>query len=213
MTLARWQKFALVGATAAVILIAASSASAADYTGPLSKDERTATILAAAAEYSIAPAVALAVFAIESSGGGFASDGRMIIRFEPKPFTKYTGASIEVERGGQGAEWRNFDAAYQIDPDSCMLSISMGIAQIMGFNYKSVGYSTVGDMFAALSGSEVAQIRAFFAFVQSHGIVDAARTGDWLHFATVYNGSGQKGYDTKLANKYAYYVAQGYQGI
>lgn len=198
---------------AGIAALVALNAGAAEYAGPLSKDARTQAILAAAAAYGIAPAVALAVFAIESSGGGFAKDGRMIIRFEPKPFAKYTGVSIDAERGGQAAEWRNFDTAYRIDPESTLLSISMGIAQVMGFNYKSIGYASVQDMYAALGASEQAQIEAFFAFVDSHNLTDAARTGDWLHFATVYNGSGQKGYDTKLANKYQYYTEQGYAGI
>lgn len=179
-----------------------------------------------ARQRGIPEAVALAIFKIESGGQAFGKDGRMIIRFEPHVFkyetdprpkaqrTKpYQGQDIAVLRAGQAAEWDNFNRAAAIDKNAAMRSISMGAAQIMGFNHEMVGFPTVQAMFDAYAKSEEMQILGFFDFIKAKGLENAARTGNWTKFAIGYNGSGQQGYDTKMANYYAKFVKDGYQGI
>lgn len=203
----------IVGGGVGLLLFLVSKPALAAVTQALPKDERTKKILEVAAQRNIPAAVALAVFDIESSGSGFAKDGRMIIRYEPHIFKKYAGQEMPASRGGQAAEWANFAKASAIDPEAAIKAISMGLAQIMGFNYKMVGFDSPQAMFNALSSSEAAQIQAFFEFIKSAKIEDAARTGQWTAFAVKYNGAGQKGYDTKLAKRYQYYVDRGYAGI
>lgn len=179
----------------------------------LTKEQRTAAIIEKAERYGIPPAVALAVFEIESGGAGFAKDGRMIIRYEPHIFAEYSDKTSSANRAGQAAEWDNFDRASAIDPTAAMLAISMGGPQIMGFNFKTIGFDTVRDMFQAFSTSEEAQIDGFFAFCEKNGLIKAAQQGDWTAFARGYNGKGQVGYDTKMKQRHAAYVAKGYQGV
>lgn len=180
----------------------------------LSKEERIREIKALAAERGIPEAVALAIFTIESGGKGFGKDGRMIIRFEPHVFREYSGGkNVGVVRAGQKAEWDNFTRAAALDREAAMKSISMGSAQIMGFNHKTVGFPTVQAMFDAYSTSEPAQIRGFFDFVRNTGLEDAARRGDWTAFARGYNGRGQRGYDDKMEAAYKQYVAKGFKAL
>ena len=204
----------IVGGGVGLLLLALNSKTAlAAVTQALPKDERTKKILEVAAQRGIPAAVALAVFDIESSGKGFASDGKMIIRYEPHIFKKYTSVDVPAQRAGQAAEWANFAKASAVNQEAAIKSISMGIAQIMGFNYKWCGFDSPQAMFNAMSSSEAAQIVAFFDFIKSASLETAARTGQWTTFANHYNGPAQKGYDTKLANRYKYYVDRGYQGI
>ena len=188
--------------------------------------KRTDYIRKLAKERNIPEAVALAIFKIESGGKGFAKDGKMMIRFEPHIFkyhtdprpvkqrTKpYQGKEVAAVHAGQKSEWDNFARASAIDPQAAMMSISMGGAQIMGFNHKLVGFPTVEAMFNAYSTSEEAQIRGFFDFVKNTGLEKAAKSGDFLTFARGYNGKGQKGYDVKMKKLYDELVKQGYAGI
>lgn len=180
----------------------------------LDDKKRTEMILKIAKERGIPDAVALAIFKIESGGKGFGKDGKMVIRFEGHKFKLYSGGKeVAVVHAGQKSEWDNFNRAAAIDKEAAMKSISMGGAQIMGFNHKAVGFPTVQAMFDAYSTSEEAQIKGFFDFVKAANLEKAARTGDFLTFARGYNGKGQKGYDTKMQKLYAEFVKKGYGGV
>jgi hypothetical protein len=169
----------------------------------------------------IDPAVAAALLAAESNGHGFGPDGRLLIRFENHVFYDQWGkhnqaqffacfafdsseqwrghrwrpdagaAWQDVHQGNQAAEWQVFTFARQLDETAALLSISMGIAQIMGFNYSMVGFATVQEMFRTYQGSIAAQIGGFFNFVSARRLVDAVRNGDLRAFAIGYNGPGQ----------------------
>jgi len=207
------RKFPWLWVAGGIVLLALLTGGGVVVAGMLSEAERRKKILALAAQRGIPEAVALAIFKIESGGKAFGKDGRMIIRYEPHIFAKYSPTRVEATRGGQAAEWDNFARASAVDPQAAKLSISMGAAQVMGFNHKMVGYPTVEAMFDALSKSEEAQIVSFFDFVKARGIENAARNGDWTAFARAYNGAGQQGYDTMIANNYADFVKKGYKGI
>ncbi len=75
-----------------------------------------------------------------------------------------------------------------------MLSISMGAPQIMGFNFASLGYTKVQDMFDRFSNSVHAQLIGVFDFVRRTGAASPALVAlqrrDYLTFASIYNGSG-----------------------
>src|SRR5690606_24417407 len=56
--------------------------------------------------------------------------------------------------GAQSREWEAFNFANALDGRAAKLSISMGAPQIMGFNYTTLGYGSVEEMFEAFSTSE-----------------------------------------------------------
>jgi hypothetical protein len=136
-----------------------------------------------------------AVDEVESNGRGFRTDGSVVIRFETHVFLKYTGKT--VTGSGQAA----YDKAYAINPMAAMLSTSWGRYQIMGFNYKVCGYTTVEAFVAAMKSGERKQLEAFVAFVIGNNLDGYLRAHDWARLAYGYNGAGYKAgkYDTKLA--------------
>ena len=161
-----------------------------------------------ASSLGVEEAVLAAVLIAESSGTGYGNDGKLKIRFEPHIFEGYTGKSVADTHSNQAAEYAAFENARKLDENAAYLSISMGAAQIMGFNHASVGYETPRAMFEAFSGSEEKQLQGLFGFVASHpNLIKAAKAHDWASFAKGYNGPGYKkyGYDTKLANYFASY--------
>jgi hypothetical protein len=95
--------------------------------------------------------------------------------------------------GNQQAEWEVFTFARNgIAPEAAMRSTSMGAPQIMGFNHAAVGYPSAQAMFEAFSTSAHAQIIGLFDFINIEPVrLNALRTGDFMAFASSYNGSGQ----------------------
>ncbi|HNB50573.1 MAG TPA: N-acetylmuramidase domain-containing protein [Anaerolineales bacterium] len=150
---------------------------------------------ALSSQLQIDPGVAIAVFAIESGGRGFGTDGRMLIRFENHIFYEYWGKNNQTRynqcfrfdanqkwtghqfrKAGAGwqdvhvrqqsREWEAFELASQLSSTAAKLSISMGSPQIMGFNYSLLGFSSVQEMFDTFTKGDREQILAFFQFVK-----------------------------------------------
>ena len=175
----------------------------------------------AASALGISPAAAAAVLKVESGGAGFSSLGKMIIRFENHVFYKRWGKANSATfqkhfrygagqswkghefradangswgsfHGNQGKEWDVLEFARKLNNDAALQSISMGIAQIMGFNYAGLGYSSVQEMFDHMAGGLRPQLDGMFSFIKNKKTcIDGLRGGDYVKFATGYNGSGQ----------------------
>lgn len=177
----------------------------------------------------------VAVIGAESSGKAFGEDNKVIIRFEVHQFHKYWGAANQTIfdkyfsfeswrnhkfRRAEGSEWMAvhtaqtrehevLEFARTLDDTAALKSISMGAPQIMGFNYKSLGYESVQDMYDSFARSVNAQILGMFDFVKGTSAtsraIRALQTGDYLTFASIYNGPGNAGtYET---------IIQDYVGI
>lgn len=144
---------------------------------------------------SIAPAAAVAVLSVESSGQGMSDDGRLIIRFENHVFWDRWGKNHPDEYGarytydrtkrwtghkyrarasdpwksghlGQAAEWEAFTIARGLNEPAAMQSISMGAPQIMGFNHAAIGYDSAKEMFDRFAADERYHILGLFDFVK-----------------------------------------------
>jgi hypothetical protein len=149
---------------------------------------------------------------------------RLLIRFENHIFFDYWGKEHEAEyfehfkfdagkrwqghawranaaapwlefHGRQNDEWQVFTFARGLHETHAILSISMGGPQIMGFNFKTVGFASALQMFEAFSSGEQAQIEALFRFFGGSNPpskrVAALQNLDFTGFAALYNGSGQ----------------------
>ncbi len=173
-----------------------------------------------AGRLKIPVATMVAVIATESSGKAFGEDNRVIIRFEVHVFYKYWGAANQVLfdkyftfeswrnhkfRRNENAEWvavhtsqarehEVLEFARALDDTAALKSISMGAPQLMGFNYKALGYESVQDMYENFARSANAQILGMFDFVKGTATtsraIRALQTGDYLTFASIYNGPG-----------------------
>ena len=170
------------------------------------------------ARLELDPAVAVAILGVESSGRAF-EDSRMVIRFENHLFLHYWGAAHrdifdrhftgssdgsqhrwrpdpngdwQPCHTSQATEWQVFELARSLDEQAALFSISMGAAQIMGFNHAAIGYPTVQAMFAAFQADVRHQLTALFRFIEVNHLQDAVRIPDFVAFARTYNGHGQE---------------------
>ena len=177
---------------------------------------------ALAEQLGIDPGIAAAVWKVESGGAPFGPDGRMTIHFENQVFYDYwgknrpdvfnqhftfnsgkrwtghqwrpsPGESWRACHQNQNGEWQTLNFACTLDDTAARSAISMGGPQIMGFNYKSLGYTSVQEMFNAFAGSEGNQVLGFFNFCRSRGTktIQMLQNSDFVGFAGIYNGSGQ----------------------
>ena len=76
------------------------------------------------------------------------------------------------------------------------MSVSMGLPQVMGFNYYVVGYSSAKEMFNAMSNSTKSQLDALFSALSyrdetGKSCLDPLRAGDFVSFGGCYNGVGR----------------------
>lgn len=151
------------------------------------------------------------VITVESGGVGFAEDtGKIIIQFEPvwfrrkAPYTPSGKWSVNgVER--QSKEWLAFNDAFAKNPNAAMESTSIGMMQVMGFHYRTLGFKTVGEMWDYAKQSEINQVKLAIRLIKLNPRMDKAlKTLDWNTFAYHYNGSQYKKYHyaEKLRDEY-----------
>lgn len=177
-------------------------------------------IVDAANHAGIPPSMMLAIREVEAKSDGFLNDGRPIILFERHKMYLYTSRLvgtafadnmvrvhpdvINPERGGyQGyeAEYVRLDKAKGINQQAALMSASWGLFQIMGFNHKLAGYSSLDEFIKDMYRSEKDHLKAVVKFITNQpGLLMAARQRNHLSFAEKYNGQGQQGYDVKLRN-------------
>ncbi|MDX2100641.1 MAG: N-acetylmuramidase family protein [Leptolyngbyaceae cyanobacterium bins.59] len=172
----------------------------------------------AAASLGVPVATIKAVVAVETSGGGFLSDGRPKILFEAHWFSDYTSGRYDIShpdissrrwnpslyRGG-AAEYPRLQRAMALNRAAALQSASWGLGQIMGGNYQMAGYSNVENFVKDMYESEGKQLMAMVNFIKSQGLADDLRQRNWAGFALGYNGEGYRAnnYDVKLAQAYA----------
>ncbi len=104
------------------------------------------------------------------------------------------GDDFEVcHQDQQPGEWKVFRFACGLDEAAAITSTSIGLAQIMGFHHRRIGYATPREMLDAFA-TEGAQIIGFFDFVATSSgdrLLTAIRDKDWATFAKGYNGTGK----------------------
>ncbi len=61
----------------------------------------------------------------------------------------------------------------------------------MGFNYQSVGWTSVIEFVLDMYKNEGNQLKAFVGFIKSVNLESTLQKHDWGGFARAYNGGGQ----------------------
>ena len=86
-------------------------------------------------------------------------------------------------------------------PELRMRSMSVGLGQIMGFNYKRVGAASASDLYTAPVSEQVAFVARFLKSKSSILKKSSPGDSDFRAIAKYYNGSGYEahGYHEKLA--------------
>ncbi len=185
----------------------------------------------AAKELGCEIAAILAVSNIESPRSGFLPDGRPNILFEghvfydrlieydidPEPLqieyssivypewdkSKYKGYG-NVKTSGIDNEYERLDLARTIHEQAALESASWGKYQIMGFNYFKCGYEELSDFIYDCQISEEKHLRMFIEFIKYSDLIKPLQSGNWSHFAKIYNGKSYKKnqYDAKIEVMY-----------
>jgi hypothetical protein len=205
-----------------------------DLNKPVSADEFFNTDLAARkiSDFDYAAAAQLVpcdeptirtVVQVEAGSEGYLSDGRPKILYEAHyfghltqhRFAQYSNISAySWDRSLYGAaganQYRRLEAAMALDADAALRSCSWGLPQIMGDNYKMLGYDTVNAMVRSAVRSARDQLLQFVRFIKANGLADELQEQRWADFARVYNGPGyaQNAYDTKLEQAHRTMVAR-----
>lgn len=174
----------------------------------------------AAQELGCETAAIKAVAQVEASGSGWLADGRPKILFEAHHFSRLSWPAHYFDKelpdissrkwnrslyGKSGEhQYDRLEKAMGFDRNAALQSASYGRFQIMGFNYKAAGFSSVEAMVQAMFASETQHLNAFVRFLISRGLHKHLQTKNWAAFARGYNGSqyAVNHYDTKLEAAY-----------
>lgn len=181
----------------------------------------------AAGVLGVEVAVIKAITEVEAPKGGFLKGtDRPTILFEGHKFWERLEAhGIDPELYQEGNEdvlyptWTRehykggirehlrLEKASKIHLPAALESASWGKFQVMGFNWKSLGYASIQTFVNKMYEGEGAHLEAFVRYVKFNGLAEYLRTHDWAGFARRYNGKGYKAnaYDTKLAATYEKY--------
>lgn len=165
----------------------------------------------AASRIGCEPNVLLAIVEVESAGRPYDDEGRLIILPEKHVFWRELPKSLRTKAralglatpkwgrknykglGGSGSDkrWDRLEAMAQLNETAGLRSASYGGPQIMGFNAELCGFADVQSFVLAFAESEVAQQRAFIAYLEKVGLAQALRDKDFRAVARRYNGPGQ----------------------
>ena len=175
----------------------------------------------AAEQIGVEPCAVKAVVDVESGGDGFLPDGRVKILFEGHVFWKELqkrGINPELlkmpnivypkwdksQYKGGAQEHERLNAAALVNKEAALCSASWGLFQIMGFNHRLCGFSSVQDFVDAQKESEANQLNSFCQFMKNEGLVLFLKGLDFAGFARRYNGPGyaQNQYDVKMRKAY-----------
>lgn len=148
---------------------------------------------------------------VESGGHGFdPKTGKIIIQFEKSWFKRKKADWLKDTKntvwqsdqvGNQVSEWKYFNSAFYSDPNAAMESTSIGMMQVMGFHYKSLGFKTVGAMWDYAQESEANQVDLAIRFIKNNPKLDkAVKEKNYRIIAYYYNGEQYEmfNYHTRL---------------
>lgn len=134
----------------------------------------------------------LAVAKVESDCTPFMLNDYPFVRFERHVFLKYIKRNhvnlLDKAIPLNGTTYEFYQKAREVEPESAILATSFGLFQIMGFNYRCVGYDTPEEFEKAMCASVENQAEAFAMFVKVNKLKGAINVADYHGFARVYNG-------------------------
>ncbi len=107
--------------------------------------------------------------------------------------------------GPSNQQYDRLNRARRYSDTAALMSASWGKFQIMGENYRRIGWKSVQAFVRAMQASERDHLDAMVGFLYSKpGLVQAVRGKDWRAIAKLYNGPSQVAhYAPKLQAAYA----------
>lgn len=195
----------------------------------LDKGLKESDFVGFAKKYNLEIAVVKAVQEVEAGGRGFAGNDIKLL-FEGHVFWKQLKAvGIDPNSVLAGNEdilhpkyiagnklyklnqMSRLNKAIQINASAAHESASYGLFQIMGFHWKSLGFSSPKSFYDYLSVSEGNQLDCFGKFLEKNNLLIPLRQKNWAKFARGYNGPAYatNKYDIKLEKAYQKFLKIG----
>lgn len=173
-----------------------------------------------AKEFDIEWAGLMAFIEVESNGYGFyPKTNEPVVLFEGHWFHKFTKGIYDVTYYWISyPEWNTkwyylnqrirVEDAFKLNEEAALMSASWGKMQVMGFNYRVCGYTTIFEFVKAMFESEKNQIRAGLQYLKHNNLIVEVKKRNWRQVAYRYNGKGyeKNKYHIKLEaafNKYS----------
>ena len=194
-------------------------------TGKLLKES---DLIAGAKRLGVSVNVIKAIAEVETMGEGYLANGKPKILFERHRMYFYLNQKfgkakanelmskhpniVNTKTGGYhggSAEYTRLSQAKHLNESCALQSASWGRFQLMGENWKDLGYASVQDFVAQHEQSESLQFEAFLRYCENKSgevddkhwkLIDALRQENWHVVFTLYNGRNYKklGYDSKF---------------
>lgn len=129
-------------------------------------------------------------------------------RLKGKQLEEAVAAGLAHPRAGRVKNPRSFEARYdmlqramKINAQAALESISMGLGQVMGAHWKSLGFKSVEEMWQFAKSGIPGQVEIMARFIEKNNLARHLRSKNWAAFAKAYNGPAYKknAYDTKMA--------------
>lgn len=100
--------------------------------------------------------------------------------------------------------YKRLAKAYQLDNDAALKACSWGKFQILGENYKAVGFGSVREMVDAHVKGQKGHLKAFVGYIKSKKLQNSLKDKNWTAIAKGYNGKGYKKfhYDERIKAAY-----------
>ena len=148
----------------------------------------------------------------ETKGAPFESHGRPFMLFERAHFNQFTHhrfqrthPNVTVPRpaayGLYSLQWKRLDEAYLLDPEAALRAASWGQFQILGDNFRMLGFSTAHLLIGMMCRSCQDQLDMFVLFcLRKHGLQKALQDKDWHVIAILYNGRKEAEHDYEVAS-------------
>lgn len=164
----------------------------------------------------------MAFLETETGGKGFNDDGKIIIQFEPSWFKKLapyqpSGLWSLNKVDVQSKEWLAFNSAFSEDPTHAMQATSIGLGQIMGFQWSTLDYPSVNAMWDDAKKGLDRQIWQVCKLIASNPrLLKALNEHNWDVVASIYNGAkykelalslGRTPYDKTMSINYTKYTS------
>lgn len=189
---------------------------------------------AAAKEIGCEVEVIKAIERVESGGKtGFDSKNRPVILYERHIFSRNSKHSfdeaypdISLKKGyklkkkgddvsadqqalnyyaaGSDANYKRLAKAYQLNNEAALKACSWGKFQVLGENYKDIGFSSVKEMVSDIAKGPKGHLKSFIGYIKSKKLQKAMQEKEWGKIAAGYNGKGYKTfhYDTRIEHEY-----------
>lgn len=184
----------------------------------------TADYERAARELGVETAAVHAVASVEAGGRtGFDARNRPKIRYENHYFRRltnrrydrthpnlscaYNSRQYRLTHGRNSDQYALLHEAFALAPAAAVESCSWGMFQVVGENYRDVGWTDLEQFTTDMFYSEAQHLRAFLGFCRHNNLVRHLRTHNWTAFARAYNGPAyaDNAYDVKMRTAYQQY--------